>query len=103
LEVVVESSGPLAVLVFALIIAVPGWALYKSSGGRLWSSQWLAFSFTLGAALFLGAGAIGYRLGRQARFFEAGPDWREIAVGLLMGGVALGLWWRAHLKRASSN
>jgi hypothetical protein len=75
-------------------------AVYRMSRGRIWSAQWLAFSFTAGAALFLVAGFLGYNLSRHARFvsgtgWTGGVLWFEVLVGAVMAGIAAVCWVRA--------
>jgi len=85
------------VIVFLVVSQI---AVYRMSGGRIWSAQWLAFSFTAGAALFLIAGFLGYNLSRHARFvsgtgWTGGVLWFEVLVGAVMGGIAAACWVRA--------
>lgn len=92
-----EQFVPLLVVVAFLVTWT--WFLRQRSGGRRWKPLWLAFSATALAALFLGAGTIGYILGRRTRFI-AGTSWSdtvlwwEVGVGIALIPLAAYLWRR---------
>jgi hypothetical protein len=77
------------VLILVAFLAAWTWFLYKSSRGRMWSPLWMAFSATAAAALFIGAGAIGYTLSKRDRFV-AGTAWSDSVIWWQIGvGLAL--------------
>lgn len=86
-------------LIVAAFLVTWTWFLRQRAGGRRWKPLWLAFSATALAALFLGAGTIGYILGRRTRFI-AGTSWSdtvlwwEVGVGIALIPVAAYLWRR---------
>ncbi len=92
------------ILLVAGLLAAWWWGLPSVSGGRLWNPLRLAFGTTAAALLFLGAGALGYRLGRHERFVSgAWSDsviWWEVAVGLALVPVAA-WFWRKGLRSMS--
>ncbi len=85
--------------VLAIVVVVVAWNvfLYKISAGRMWSPLWMAFSATVTAGLFLGAGFLGYTLSKHDRFvagtaWSDGVIWWEVSAGLAASVVALFLW-----------
>jgi hypothetical protein len=98
-----EQFVPLVVVV--TFVVAWAWFLRERSGGRAWSPLWLAFSATALAALFLGAGTIGYILSKRDRFM-AGTSWSETVLWWEVGvGVALiplaVYFWRRGLRSIS--
>jgi hypothetical protein len=91
-----EQFVPLLIVVAFLVTWT--WFLRQRSRGGLWNPLWLAFSAAALAALFLGAGTIGYILGRRTRF--AGTSWSdtvlwwEVGVGIALIPLAAYLWRR---------
>ena len=92
-----EQFVPLLIVV--TFVVAWAWFLRQRSGSRAWSPLWLAFSATALAALFLGAGTIGYILSKRDRFV-AGTSWSEtvlwweVGVGIALIPVAIYLWRR---------
>ena len=82
-----DVSGVLVVIGFVVAII----ATYRMSRGRIWTAQWLAFSFTAGAALLIGAALIGVTLGHRP---ETSAQ-RQAVVGVLLLAVAGICWWKA--------
>jgi hypothetical protein len=87
----------LALLVMIAFVAGWTWLVFRTSGRRMWTPLWMAFSTTALAALFIGAGAIGYTLSKRARF-QAGTAWTreviwlQVCVGLALVPLAVFLW-----------
>ena len=92
-----EQFVPLLIVV--TFVVAWAWFLRQRSGGRARSPLWLAFSATALAALFLGAGTIGYILTKRDRFI-AGTSWSEtvlwweVGVGVALIPLAVYLWRR---------
>jgi hypothetical protein len=98
----------IAAVVLIIVSMSVAWHLFvhQLSGRRSWNPLWLAFSTTTFAALYLVAGAIGYRLDRHDRFVArsgwAGHVlWPEIGIGLLAALAAV-YFWRKGLQSVSS-
>ena len=90
-------SGIVTVVAIVAFVVGVTWAQYRWTNGRMWSAQWLAFSFTAFGALFLVTGAIGYRLGKHARFlapnaWQDGVVWLQVGLGAVMLAVAAMCW-----------
>jgi len=89
-------DGVVPILIVAGVLAVWWLGLRGFYGGRPWKPLRLAFSTTAAALLFLGAGALGYRLDRHERFVSGawsdGVIWWEVAVGVALVPVAAWFW-----------
>ncbi len=80
------------------VLVVGGtWMGYRTSGGRIWSPLWTAFSLTAAALLFIVAGSTGYELQggipfSRASSFTGSVVWWEIGAGVTLVLVAAPLW-----------
>jgi hypothetical protein len=88
-------------LILLAVLAVLVWFQWKFGIG--WAFRrgplWLAFSGTLAALLFIGAGAAGYNMSRYQRSVEGtawrdGVIWWEVWIGVAFLVIAVAMWQR---------
>jgi hypothetical protein len=95
------------IAVLFIVALVVGWwfVQFKVSGGRAFSSPWLAFSATAVALLFSVAGLSGYTLGRHERFSDGAWTgsviWPQVAIGGVAGVIALYFWRKTLAARST--
>jgi hypothetical protein len=90
-------SAVVTVFAIVLFVAVTQWIGYRLTRGRMWSAQWMAFSFTACALLFLVAGIAGFKLGRPGDYFDPTSwtnhvIWSQMAIGAVMVAAASVCW-----------
>jgi hypothetical protein len=89
-------------LIFVAVLLALTWFQHRLSRGRMWHPLWLAFSMTFAAALFVVAGAIGYRLDRRlqmtadSRWVES-VIWWQVALGVVFATLAV-IFWRMAIR-----
>lgn len=89
-------------LTMSALLTIGTWMQYRLANGRMWHPLRMAFTTSLGAALFLVAGGTGFRLDRHSALlagtqWAGGVIWWEIWTGLILAALAA-IFWRLAIR-----